>query len=110
MRRSTGYAKADNEKLIEFDESFRANDDRIEKMWSVVSAVGLWMNSDENIDALTNNEDGETTCELFGVLGCALLTVLATIEAAGELKPDSRFLDLTLGISYYLELSHDLPA
>ncbi|CAI9632056.1 unnamed protein product [Alternaria burnsii] len=96
--------------LIEFDESFRANDDRIEKMWSVVSAVGLWMNCDENIDALTNNEDGETTCELFGVLGCALLTVLAIIEAAGELKPDSRFLDLTLGIAYYLELSHDLPA
>jgi hypothetical protein len=79
-------------------------------MWSVVSAVGLWLNGEEDISALIGNEDGDKTCQLFGLLGCALLTVLAAIEAAGELKPDSRFLDLTLGIAYYLELSHDLPA
>jgi len=96
--------------MIEFNQSFRAKDERIEKMWSVVSAVGLWLNEEDHIGPLIGNEDGKTTCELFGLLGCALLTVLAAIEAAGELKPDSRFLDLTLGIAYYLELSHDLPA
>ncbi|KAL1792704.1 hypothetical protein ACET3X_009211 [Alternaria dauci] len=97
--------------LIEFDKGFHAKDERIEKMWSVISAVGLWLNDDdESISALLGNEDGDTTCEIFGLLGCALLTVLAAIEAAGELKPDSRFLDLALGIAYYLEISHDLPA
>lgn len=32
------------------------------------------------------------------------------VDQEGELKPDSRFLDLPLVIAYYLELSHDLPA
>jgi hypothetical protein len=97
--------------MIEFDKAFRSKSDkRIEEMWTVVSAVGLWLNEDANIGALINNEDGNTTCELIGLIGCSLLTALAVIEAAGELKPDSRFLDLTLVIAYYLELSHDLPA
>lgn len=56
------------------------------------------------------NDDADTTCELIGLLGCALLTALSAIDRAGELKPDSRFLDLALVIGYYLELSHDLPA
>lgn len=96
--------------MVEFDEGFRAKSDRLEKMWTVVSAVGLWSNEGDHIQPLIHNEDGETTCELFALAGSALLTVLAAIEAAGELKPNSRFLDLTLGIAYYLELSHDLPA
>jgi hypothetical protein len=35
---------------------------------------------------------------------------LSAIDIAGELKPSSRFLDLSLVIGYFLELSHDLPA
>jgi hypothetical protein len=96
--------------MVEFDQGFQAKNDCIEKMWAVISAVGLWLNEEDHISPLIHNEDGDTTCELIGLMGCALLTVLAAIEAAGELKPDSRFLDLTLGIAYYLELSHDLPA
>jgi hypothetical protein len=97
--------------MIEFDKAFRSKGDkRIEEMWIVISAVGLWLNGDENIGALINNEDGDTTCELIGLMGCALLAALAIIDTAGELRPDSRFLDLTLVIAYYLELSHDLPA
>jgi hypothetical protein len=97
--------------MIEFDKAFRSKGDkRIEEMWTVVSAVGLWLNEDENIGALIGNEDGDTTCELIGLIGCALLAAIAVVEAAGELRPDSRLMDLTLVISYYLELSHDLPA
>ncbi|KAI4702448.1 hypothetical protein J4E81_002811 [Alternaria sp. BMP 2799] len=96
--------------MVEFNQGVHAKKDRIEKMWSVISAVGLWLNENEHITALINNEDGDTTCEIIGLMGCALLTVLAAIEAAGELKPDSRFLDLAIVIAYYLELSHDLPA
>ena len=39
-----------------------------------------------------------------------ILTALAAIEEAGELKPDSTFLDLTLVISTYLEAVHDMPS
>lgn len=98
-------------KMIEFDEAFRSKSHkRIEDMWTVVSAMGLWFNEDDRISALIGNEGNDTTCELIGLFGCALLTVLAAIEGAGELKSDSRFLDLSLVIAYYLELSHDLPA
>ena len=96
---------------MEFDKAFRSTDEkRIEEMWVAISAVGLWLNEEDYIDAFLQCEDGETTCEIVGLLGCAFLTTLAAIEAAGELKPDSRFLDLALVIAYYLELSHDLPA
>ncbi|KAI4949017.1 hypothetical protein J4E91_005479 [Alternaria rosae] len=96
--------------MVEFNQGFHAKKDRLEKMWSVISALGLWLNEEERVDALVHNEDGDTTCDVIGLMGCALLTILAAVEAAGELKPDSRFLDLTIAISYYLELSHDLPA
>ena len=43
-------------------------------------------------------------------MGCAFLTVISAIDHAGELKRDSKFLDLALVIGYYLEASHDLPA
>lgn len=43
-------------------------------------------------------------------MGCALLTALAALEDGGELKPDSKFLDLPLVISSFLEWAHDLDA
>ncbi|KAF1834549.1 hypothetical protein BDW02DRAFT_568937 [Decorospora gaudefroyi] len=96
--------------MIEYDKAFHSKGNkRLEDLWVVVSAVGLWLNEDEHIGLLINNEDGSTTCKLIGLIGCALLSTLAATEAAGELKPDSRFLDLTLVISYYFEISHDLP-
>ncbi|RMZ74369.1 SAP domain-containing isoform 1 [Pyrenophora seminiperda CCB06] len=96
--------------MIEFNKAFRLkNDKRIQEMWVVISAVGFWLTDKDHIGALMNCEDGDTTSELFGLMGCSLLTALAAIEAAGELKQDSRFLDLTLVIGYYLETSHDLP-
>jgi hypothetical protein len=55
------------------------------------------------------NEDGQTTCELIGLVGWALLTTLTAIDRAGQLNRTSRFLDLALVIGYYLRMSHDLP-
>ena len=96
---------------------------RLEKMWAIVSAIGLWANV-ENISELisksvgqsllppltySDTDDGDKTCKMIGVLGCALLTALSAIDRAGELKPDSRFLDLALVIDHFLELSYDLP-
>jgi hypothetical protein len=58
----------------------------------------------------SGSDNSDKTCDLVGLIGRALLTVLSAIDRAGDLKPSSRFLDLALVISYYLELSHDLPA
>ncbi|KAF1851941.1 uncharacterized protein K460DRAFT_373832 [Cucurbitaria berberidis CBS 394.84] len=97
--------------MIEFDKGFRQKSEtRLDAMWAVMSAMGLWLNTSDHITALISNEDGERTCELIGLVGCALLTVLSAIDRAGGLKPNARFLDLPLVIAYYLEVSHDLPA
>ncbi|KAF2176117.1 hypothetical protein K469DRAFT_682774 [Zopfia rhizophila CBS 207.26] len=54
----------------------------------------------------TNN--GERAQALNELVRCALLTALATIKSAGELNPDSKFLDLPIIISSFFEWSDDL--
>lgn len=46
---------------------------------------------------------------LINLLGCALLTALSALASAGELSPESRYLDLPLVISQYLHLSSSIP-
>jgi hypothetical protein len=47
-------------------------------------------------------EDGERAVQLATLIGTAVLTGLSMVERAGELKPDSKFLDLGIVISTYL--------
>ncbi|KAF1977814.1 hypothetical protein BU23DRAFT_451375, partial [Bimuria novae-zelandiae CBS 107.79] len=56
-----------------------------------------------------DNEDGDHVCELTSMIGRALLTVLEAIQRAGELRPDSKYKDLGLVITYLLEFALDLP-
>jgi hypothetical protein len=59
---------------------------------------------------LLGNEDGDKVKALISLMGCALLTSLNVLDGAGELKSDSKFLDLPLVISCFLEWAHDLEA
>lgn len=59
-------------------------------------------------DRLLDTDDNERIQALNELVGCALLTALATIESAGELSPESKFLDLPIVISSFLEWSDDL--
>ncbi len=54
------------------------------------------------------NEDGEHVCDCYGLIGCAFLTALNALDIAGELKPESKFQDLALVISYFLAWSEDM--
>lgn len=96
--------------LKDFDKAFHEkSEQKLEDMWAVVSAMGLWFNTADGIDELYGNENGDKTCGLVGLVGCALITALDAIEAAGELKRDSKFLDLPLVIGEYLEFTEELP-
>lgn len=109
--------------MVDSDKTFKQKGgQRIEKMWTIMSAIGLWANVTELISTHMNEQefdrtltradpdDGEKDCDLVGLLGCAMLAVVSAIDHAGELKADSRFLDLALVIGNFLELSHDLSA
>lgn len=99
-----------NLKMIEFNKAYQSKEPtRLEEMWAIMSAVGLWLNEADCVSQLVEGE-GEDVIMFVGLLGCALLATLAAVEKAGELKPDSRFMDLALVIAYYLEISYDLPA
>ncbi|KAF2036115.1 hypothetical protein EK21DRAFT_83828 [Setomelanomma holmii] len=62
-----------------------------------------------HINTHADCDNGDKCCAIIGLLGCALLTTWSAIEHADELKPTSRFPDLALVISQYLDPSHDLP-
>ena len=51
------------------------------------------------------NEDGDTTIEQYRVIGSAFLTALHALDRAGELKADSKFSDLALVISLFLQFA-----
>lgn len=53
------------------------------------------------------SDDGDRAQEISGLVGTALLSGLASIEEAGELKADSKFLDLGIIITTFLYWSKD---
>ncbi len=59
-------------------------------------------------DKILGCEHGEKTMDLAELVGSALLTTLASLDKAGELKADSTFMDLTLVMTEYLEWSRDI--
>ncbi|KAF2268149.1 hypothetical protein CC78DRAFT_613362 [Lojkania enalia] len=98
----------DLSKMLAFDKEFRKGTEiSRNQMWAIISALGLWLN-DGGGDAFIQNEDGDKVRAQTGLVGCALLTALDALERAGELKPDSKFLDLPLVISIFLEWAHNL--
>ncbi|EMD96041.1 hypothetical protein COCC4DRAFT_122583 [Bipolaris maydis ATCC 48331] len=107
---SWGILEIAENMMIEFNKAYQSKaPTRLEDIWVVISTVGIWLNDGEHMSLLISGE-GDDVLTFIGLLGCALLTTLAAVEKAGELKPDSRFLDLTLVMAYYIEISYDLPA
>ncbi|KAI8934718.1 hypothetical protein NX059_008407 [Plenodomus lindquistii] len=104
-----GLQECIENQLVDFDKAFREKGtNRLNEMWAVVSAMGHWFNTAHGIEDLYGNEDGPTTCNLIGLVGCALITTLAVVEDEGELKPDSKLLDLPLVIGEFIEFTYDL--
>ncbi|CAO2651009.1 Nn.00g093060.m01.CDS01 [Neocucurbitaria sp. VM-36] len=100
---------ADTEKMIEFDKGFRQKgENRLNSMWVVMSALGLWLNHKEHIMEVIRKPFSSSLVE-SPYMGCAVLTMMSAIDQAGELKPDSKFLDLTLVIGEFLAAVEGLP-
>ncbi|KAK4890628.1 hypothetical protein LTR27_010667 [Elasticomyces elasticus] len=84
------------------------------KMWCIVLAVGHWLNCSSSpfgepvIMTLVGTDDFDSLCARIRTAGCMFLTTLAAIDAAGQLKASSRFRDLGLVMSLWLEWSGKL--
>ncbi|KAF2684732.1 hypothetical protein K458DRAFT_366060 [Lentithecium fluviatile CBS 122367] len=100
-----GVTEAVENLLTAFDEAFKKKDENMcFPAWAIISSIAHWLNDDRLLDT----DDSERAQALNELVGCALLTALVTIESAGELNPDSKFLDLPIVISSFLEWSDDL--
>lgn len=55
-------------------------------------------------------DDGARTSELIGLIGCAFLMMLTTLDKEGQLTKNSEIKDLGLIISLYLKYSNGLEA
>jgi hypothetical protein len=94
--------------MVEFDKSLtKSGDDALKHTWTIVSAIALWINKVEQWP-LMENEDGEKTEAITGLVGHALIRGLAALDFADQLKPDTDFLDISVVITSLLEFSHGL--
>lgn len=53
------------------------------------------------------SDDGEKESQMFGMIGCAILTMLHELDRAGSLKADSQFQDLGLVMCMALKWSEE---
>ncbi|KAF1968411.1 hypothetical protein BU23DRAFT_558647 [Bimuria novae-zelandiae CBS 107.79] len=94
--------------LLKFDAALKEKNVEEAKWdsWAVISAMALWLNAGEGSDYMMN-DDGDRVVEISALVGIALLTALAMVETSGELKTDSKFLDLGIVITSFLRWAED---
>ncbi|KAF2442733.1 hypothetical protein P171DRAFT_522459 [Karstenula rhodostoma CBS 690.94] len=93
--------------LIKFDAAIKEKTEEGRMaMWAVLSTTALWLTAGQGNDYMMT-DDGARTAEVSALTGAALLTGLASIEESGELKADSKFLDLGIVITSFLLWAKD---
>ncbi|KAF3052722.1 hypothetical protein E8E11_009669 [Didymella keratinophila] len=103
-----GYQELIENFIVEFDASLKkSGDDALKYTWAIISALALWINEVDQ-GPLMDNEDGENTEAVIGLIGQALIRGLAALDSADQLKPDSDFPDIPIVITSLLQFSHGL--
>jgi hypothetical protein len=77
-------------------------------VWATISTLGLFLN-EVDMGPFVGNENGRKVKALAGFMGYALLTALASLDHAGELKADTTFIDIPFVVTSFLQWSSDLP-
>ncbi|KAK4553521.1 hypothetical protein LTR86_009317 [Recurvomyces mirabilis] len=68
-------------------------------LWSPIAALGHWVNMNAEFMMM---DDGDRAFNLIGLIGCAFIDALITVDKAGQLLADSIVKDLGLVMSLYL--------
>ncbi|KAK3672958.1 hypothetical protein LTR78_007068 [Recurvomyces mirabilis] len=68
-------------------------------LWASIAALGHWVNMNTEFMMM---DDGDRAFNLIGLIGCAFIDTLITVDKAGQLSADSIVKDLGLVMSLYL--------
>lgn len=90
------YADHDDAQLRAFDNEIKPLSGKkanLQQMWAILTVLAMFLCRDVSFP-WSMVDDGERYEHLIAVSGCAALTALNELDRVGQLKKDSRFLDL----------------
>jgi len=102
-----GYQEVVENNIAEFNKVLNSKDGKTEELWTIVESMIWWM-VEEPHAPWHMIDDGERSVMTHSLLGFMFLTVLNRIDQDGDLKPDSKYLDLSRVMALWAKASEDL--
>lgn len=93
--------------MAEFNKVLNSKNTKTEELWTILASMVIWV-QDEPHDLWRMIDDGERSRLTYSLLGFMFLTGLNRIGQEGELKPDSKYKDLSLVMSLWARAADDL--
>lgn len=102
-----GYREVVENNIAEFNKVLNSKDGKTEELWTIVESMIWWM-VEEPHAPWHMIDDGERSMMTHSLLGFMFLTVLNRIDQEGDLKSDSKYLDLSRVMALWAKASEDL--
>ncbi|KAI4723830.1 hypothetical protein E4T49_08445 [Aureobasidium sp. EXF-10728] len=102
-----GYQEVVENNMAEFNKILNSKDGKTEELWTIMESMVWWI-VEEPHAPWHMIDDGERSWLTYSLLGFMFLTALNRIDQEGELKPDSKYKDLSLVISLWARAADDL--
>ncbi|KEQ61358.1 uncharacterized protein M437DRAFT_27548, partial [Aureobasidium melanogenum CBS 110374] len=102
-----GYQEVVENNMAEFNKILNSKNGKTEELWTILESMPIWLLDEPNVP-WHMIDDGERSWLTYGLLGFMLLAGLNRIDQEGELKPDSKYKDLSLVMSLWARVADDL--
>ncbi|KAI4765088.1 hypothetical protein E4T52_00022 [Aureobasidium sp. EXF-3400] len=102
-----GYQEVVENNILEFNKVLNSKDGKTEELWTIVESMVWWM-VEEPHAPWHMIDDGERSMMTHSLLGFMFLTALNRIDQDGDLKPDSKYKDLSRVMALWAKASEDL--
>ncbi|KAG9660995.1 hypothetical protein KCU64_g2844, partial [Aureobasidium melanogenum] len=102
-----GYQEVVENNMAEFNKVLNSKNGKTEELWTILESIPVWLLDEPNVP-WHMIDDGERSWLTYSLLGFMFLAGLNRIDQEGELKPDSKYKDLSLVMSLWARVADDL--
>ncbi|KAK6003277.1 hypothetical protein QM012_001122 [Aureobasidium pullulans] len=102
-----GYQEVVENNMAEFNKVLNSKNGKTEELWTILESMVCWILEESNVP-WHMIDDGQRSWFTYSLLGFMLLAGLNRIDQEGELKPDSKYKDLSLVMSLWARVADDL--